>query len=396
MPSISITAHFGSEGLRLSSARVISRRHAAASLALGCSAHVPRSARTRRRLRWGPESRANASRRPGGAGKGSHRDLRSRAGGRSGGGRQAGRARSAGAHRQVAQRAHLLRAPAREAGEARLPAAGGGCRLAGRGRRSAGPGPLRRAPGLHRHPALPQARAHRPDREVGDVVRRAPERQHLARADRLHAEGAHRRPGPAGQVRAGAARLGGRHQPGRGGDRPGTDGHRGGTAQRPGGGPAPVREDLARPPGGIALPGAAGDRQVGDHPEGAGRGVRALLQGLVSARPDGGGGGGRLRCRRHGREDQGRVRDPGQPPVAPPAAALPGGGAARHGLRGGGRRRDVHHQRADRQQAPAPALHPRIGRAARLRREPVPLHAQPPARRDQAQARRALPGRRFR
>ncbi len=51
------------------------------------------------------------------------------------------------------------------------------------------------------------------------------------------------------------------------------------------------------------------------------------------------------------------------------------------------------HQRADRQQAPAPALDPRIGRAARLRREPVPLHAQPPARRDQAQARRPVPGR---
>ena len=113
---------------------------------------LPRAARGLRVRRPPGEARSDRAHHDGPA-------ARRRIGGRAGEARP-GRARAVaeGQARHAAERAHLLRPAARQAGEARVPVARGQRGLGAGGRRPARARALRRAHGVQRHEAVPEAR----------------------------------------------------------------------------------------------------------------------------------------------------------------------------------------------------------------------------------------------
>ena len=91
---------------------------------------------------------------------------------------------------QFAERPSLLHPHQQEAGEARRAAPRGQCRLDSRGSRSVRAGAFRRAHGLQRHEALPEAGDGQVPRIDRHAVRPERERVHQLRRNGLHARGA--------------------------------------------------------------------------------------------------------------------------------------------------------------------------------------------------------------
>ena len=197
--------------------------------------------------------------------------------------------------RPAAERAPLLRAREPEAGEARRAAAGRQSGIDPRRRRPARAGAFRRAHGVQRHAELSAAGRNRVHAVARDEVRRARERVHGVRRDGLPAPGADRSARRDGPGAARARRLGAQRDVRSARDREGTRRDHGGMAAAPRRGRAADRSGVPDHAPGLALRGAAADRHDRRHPELQARAAEAVLHRLVPARPDGGGGGRRLR-----------------------------------------------------------------------------------------------------
>ena len=192
--------------------------------------------------------------------------------------------RPANHDRAIRQRAALLRPHEQEAGEARRASPRRQCRLHSRGSRSVGPGALRRAHGLQRHEALPEAG----DGQVPGIDRHAfrPERErlHELRRNRLHAGGADRQAGRARQGLPHSRGLGAQRLVRRRRNRQGARRHHRGVAASPRRRRAHAGQAVSDPVQGIALRRAAADRRHGSHPELQARTAEEVLRRLVPTR----------------------------------------------------------------------------------------------------------------
>ena len=209
-------------------------------------------------------------------------------GGRDRAARGRGAGRPADHRRHAAERAALLHPAQHQAGRAGRAPARGQRRLRARGRRSARPRPRRRAHGVQRHAPLSEAGHHLVPAVDRDAVRRARQRQHQLRPDRLPAADSDRRRQRHRSLVPRARGLGHRrHVRGRR-DRQGARRRPRGVAPRPRRRRPPAAAADAGPAQGIALRRAPADRDTRQHPHLRARAPEAVLPRLVPARPDGG------------------------------------------------------------------------------------------------------------